>query len=85
VTEPVEVTLSQVYKTNRYKLYYSPFIIVAMNILINGWFSGQATTGSGQYLHHLLVHLPRQAPGVRFSVLVPQKSANQSADVLREQ
>ena len=56
-----------------------------MYILINGWFSGQATTGSGQYLHHLLVHLPRQSAGVQFSVLVPQELANQSATALGEQ
>lgn len=42
-----------------------------MHIAINGWFVGQPAAGSGQYIHHLLEHLPRQAAGVRLSVLLP--------------
>ncbi len=42
-----------------------------MHIAVNGWFLGQETTGSGQYLHHLLDRLPDQKPGVRLTVLVP--------------
>ena len=42
-----------------------------MHIAVNGWFIGQQTTGSGQYLHHLLQRLPNQQPGVDISVLVP--------------
>ena len=43
-----------------------------MHILINGWFAGQDTAGSGQYIDHLLAHLPRQAANHRFTVLLPQ-------------
>lgn len=42
-----------------------------MHIAINGWFVGQTTTGSGQYIHHLLDYLPRQAMGVTISLLLP--------------
>jgi len=42
-----------------------------MHILINGWFVGQSTAGSGQYVEHLLAYLPRQAPQTRFSLLLP--------------
>jgi len=42
-----------------------------MHIAVNGWFLGQETTGSGQYLHHLLDRLPDQKPGVRLTVLLP--------------
>ncbi len=42
-----------------------------MHIAVNGWFIGQQTTGSGQYLHHLLDHLPRQHDGIRISVYAP--------------
>jgi glycosyltransferase involved in cell wall biosynthesis len=44
------------------------------HVVINGWFLGQATTGSGQYLAHLVAHLPRQAPDVRWSLLAPLRS-----------
>jgi len=44
-----------------------------MHILINGWFWGQATTGSGQYLHRLVEHLARIETGARFTVLTPEK------------
>lgn len=42
-----------------------------MHVLINGWFFGSDTAGSGQYLHHLLLHLPRVAPDARFTLLLP--------------
>ncbi|MCC6169158.1 MAG: glycosyltransferase family 4 protein [Caldilineaceae bacterium] len=42
-----------------------------MHIAVNGWFVGRPAAGSGQYIHHLLEHLPRQAAGVRLSVLLP--------------
>jgi glycosyltransferase involved in cell wall biosynthesis len=42
-----------------------------MRLAINGWFAGQETTGSGQYLHHLLAHLPRQRSDIEVDVLVP--------------
>ncbi|CAN5393092.1 glycosyltransferase family 1 protein [soil metagenome] len=47
-----------------------------MHIVINGWFVGQSTTGSGQYIHHLLDHLPRQAPTARLSLLLPVRQSN---------
>ncbi len=43
-----------------------------MHILINGWFWGQSTSGSGQYLHRLVEHLARQESGVKFTLLRPQ-------------
>ena len=43
-----------------------------MHLIINGWFVGQPTTGSGQYIHHLLTHMPPQGPQHRFTLLVPQ-------------
>lgn len=43
-----------------------------MRILINGWFWGQSTTGSGQYLHWLVEHLARQESGATFTLLTPQ-------------
>ncbi len=42
-----------------------------LHIAINGWFVGQATAGSGQYIHHLLTHLPRLPAAVQFTLLVP--------------
>lgn len=42
-----------------------------MHIAINGWFVGQPAAGSGQYIHHLLEHLPRHAAGVTLSLLLP--------------
>ena len=43
-----------------------------MKLLINGWFWGQTTTGSGQYLHGLLRHLPAALPGWEITLLLPQ-------------
>lgn len=45
-----------------------------MHIVINGWFVGQPAAGSGQYIHHLLEHLPRRAAGVTLSLLLPHTS-----------
>lgn len=42
-----------------------------MNIVVNGWFWGQLTTGSGQYLHHLAEHLPQTAPEHLFTLVRP--------------
>ncbi|MEM7531223.1 MAG: glycosyltransferase family 1 protein [Chloroflexota bacterium] len=50
-----------------------------MKIAINGWFFGQASNGSGQYLHHLLAHLPPAAPQHQFVLLVPSLSADQAS------
>jgi glycosyltransferase involved in cell wall biosynthesis len=46
-----------------------------MHIAINGWFVGQSTTGSGQYIDHLLAHLPALAPDVRWTLLLPVTGA----------
>lgn len=43
-----------------------------MHIAINGWFVGRSATGSGQYIDHLLAHLPRQAENVHLSLLLPR-------------
>ena len=45
-----------------------------MKLLINGWFWGQTTTGSGQYLHGLLRHLPAALPGWEITLLLPQRA-----------
>ena len=42
-----------------------------MHIAINGWFWAQDSTGSGQYLRNLLAHLPRVAPRLRVSLILP--------------
>jgi len=44
------------------------------HLLINGWFWGQSTTGSGQYLHGLLRHLPAALPGWEITLLLPQST-----------
>jgi len=38
---------------------------------VNGWFWGQETVGSGQYLHQLLVHLASLYPRDRYILFVP--------------
>lgn len=38
---------------------------------VSGWFWGQETVGSGQYLHHLLVHLSALYPRDRYILFVP--------------
>jgi len=55
-----------------------------MHILINGWFVDQLTSGSGQYIHHLLTHLSQQAQEVRFSVLIPVRRGAPEPTALRE-
>ena len=42
-----------------------------MHIAINGWFYDQQSTGSGQYLRHLLTHLRRAAPEIELSLILP--------------
>lgn len=46
-----------------------------MHVLINGWFFGDTTSGSGQYLHYMSQHLPRAAPTVKFTLLLCSKQA----------
>lgn len=47
-----------------------------MHIALNGWFWGQLTTGSGQYLHHLVQRLPEIAPQHEYTLLLPRASAS---------
>ena len=42
-----------------------------MHIAINGWFYNQESTGSGQYLRHLLASLSQAAPEVKLSLVLP--------------
>lgn len=42
-----------------------------MHIAINGWFWDQQSTGSGQYLRHLLKNLPKVAPELQISLILP--------------
>ncbi|MCU0508623.1 MAG: glycosyltransferase family 4 protein [Anaerolineae bacterium] len=46
-----------------------------MRILVNGWFWGQATTGSGQYLAALAEHLARLDRGHEFILARPDFAA----------
>jgi glycosyltransferase involved in cell wall biosynthesis len=50
----------------------------ALDVAINGWFAGNPVSGSGQYIDHLLAHLPPAAPMVRYSLLLP---AGRGADL----
>ncbi len=43
-----------------------------MRIAVNGYFLGQETTGSGQYVHHLLQALLAEDGGHRYEVLAPE-------------
>ena len=42
-----------------------------MHVAINGWFWDQHSTGSGQYLRHLLFNLPKVAPALDLSLVLP--------------
>ncbi len=42
-----------------------------MHIAINGWFYDQESTGSGQYLRHLIKHLPVAAEELELSLILP--------------
>ena len=42
-----------------------------MHIAMNGWFYDQESTGSGQYLRHLLANLRQTAPEVDVSLILP--------------
>ncbi len=42
-----------------------------MHIAINGWFYDQESTGSGQYLRHLLANLRKAAPEIELSLILP--------------
>ena len=47
-----------------------------MRIVINGWFSEQLTTGSGQYLTALLEWLPRAGGEHEFVVVIAGEAVN---------
>ena len=49
-----------------------PDLDLNCEIAINGWFAGDNTSGSGQYLNHLLAHLAQVAPTASFSLLLPR-------------
>lgn len=42
-----------------------------LHVAVNGWFVGSTTAGSGQYVRHLLTHLPKLPKAVQLSLLVP--------------
>ena len=42
-----------------------------MRLAINGWFLEPTHTGSSQYLHGLLAHLPEAAPELELHVIAP--------------
>jgi glycosyltransferase involved in cell wall biosynthesis len=54
-------------------------------VAINGWFAGDASTGSGQYINHLLAHLVQAAPAPRFSLLLPKRKVTADAPDLAAQ
>lgn len=41
------------------------------HLAVNGWFWGQLTTGSGQYLQQLVRYLPQVAPGLQLTLVLP--------------
>ena len=42
-----------------------------MHIAMNGWFWDQESTGSGQYLRHLVSHLKKADSGLELSLILP--------------
>lgn len=44
-------------------------------VLVNGWFWGQETTGSGQYVQQLAQHLPQVAPAATWGLVTPRPLA----------
>jgi len=52
-----------------------------MHIVINGWFAGETTAGSGQYIDHMLAHLPAMSPETRFSLLLPKQEKQATSSV----
>lgn len=42
-----------------------------VHIALNGWFYDQESTGSGQYLRNLLANLPKVAPDLELSLILP--------------
>ncbi len=54
-------------------------ITMKPHLVVNGWFWGQTTTGSGQYLHGLLDHLPSALPDWQITLLLPAATRNPPA------
>jgi glycosyltransferase involved in cell wall biosynthesis len=52
-----------------------------MRIVLNGWFTNQPHTGSGQYTLQLLRQLPRVAPQHEYALVVPHKNSFEIIDV----
>lgn len=50
-----------------------------IHITINGWFVGSTTAGSGQYIDHLLTHLPQLPKAARLSLIVPTDQAQNAS------
>jgi glycosyltransferase involved in cell wall biosynthesis len=46
---------------------------LSCDVAVNGWFAGDAASGSGQYTNHLLAHFAQASPAARFSLLLPEK------------
>ena len=46
-----------------------------MRVIVNGWFLSRKDTGSGQYLHSLLHHLPAPTPELDLHIVAPQPSS----------
>ena len=42
-----------------------------MHVAINGWFWAQESTGSGQYLRHLVANLNKVSPSLELSLVLP--------------
>lgn len=54
-----------------------------MHILVNGWFAGRDTAGSGQYIDHLLRYLPAVGAAYRITVLLPESGDQERKPVTR--
>ncbi len=52
-----------------------------MRIVLNGWFTDQPHTGSGQYLRQLLKQLPQVAPQHDYALIVPHRNSFEVVDV----
>ncbi len=52
-----------------------------MRIVVNGWFFRQLTTGSGQYLHHLMAQFAAQEKHIGATLLVPVGELTDQPDV----
>jgi glycosyltransferase involved in cell wall biosynthesis len=47
-----------------------------LRVAVNGWFLDRPAAGSGQYLHHLLTHLPRLPRTLQLHLLIPPELAD---------